>query len=108
MNISYRYIDPDMIFTNNREEVISRIQTGEWDCGLCPQMFGYESGCYGLFVPDKPKREQERKPKRGFQVLSSLAGKRSITNLSSLMAFRINCRSLFIPVKSEDIAVPML
>ena len=56
MNITYQYIEPDMIFTNNREEVIDRIQTGEWDCILCPQMFGYESGCYGLFSPDKPKK----------------------------------------------------
>jgi hypothetical protein len=56
MNISYQYIEPDMIFTNNREEVIDRIQTGEWNCILCPQMFGYESGCYGLFYPDKPKK----------------------------------------------------
>lgn len=56
MNISYQYIDPDMIFTNNRAEVIERIQTGEWDCSLCPQMFGYESGYYGLFVPDNPKK----------------------------------------------------
>ena len=45
MNISYQYIEPDMIFTDNREEVIDRIQIGEWDCILCPQMFGYESGC---------------------------------------------------------------
>ena len=60
MNISYQYIDPDMIFTNNRAEVVERIQTGEWDCSLCPQMFGYESGCYGLFVQDKPtKRTRE-------------------------------------------------
>ena len=29
MNISYQYIDPDMIFTNNRAEVVERIQTGE-------------------------------------------------------------------------------
>lgn len=36
MNISYQYIDPDMIFTNNRVEVVERIQTGEWDCSLCP------------------------------------------------------------------------
>ena len=56
MNISYQYIEPDMIFTNNREEVIDRIQTGDWNCILCPQMFGYESGCYGLFYPDKPKK----------------------------------------------------
>lgn len=56
MNISYQYIEPDMIFTDNREEVIDRIQTGEWNCILCPQMFGYESGCYGLFYPDKPKK----------------------------------------------------
>ena len=55
MNISYQYIEPDMIFTDNREEVIDRIQIGEWDCILCPQMFGYESGCYGLSAPDKPK-----------------------------------------------------
>lgn len=60
MNISYQYIDPDMIFTNNRAEVVKRIQTGEWDCSLCPQMFGYESGCYGLFVQDTTtKRTRE-------------------------------------------------
>jgi hypothetical protein len=60
MNISYQYIDPDMIFTNNRAEVVERIQTGEWDCSLCPQMFGYESGCYGLFVQDTTtKRTRE-------------------------------------------------
>ena len=56
MNISSQYIDPDMIFTNNRAEVIERIQTGEWACSLCPQMFGYESGYYGLFRSDKPKK----------------------------------------------------
>ena len=55
MNISYQYIEPDMLFTDNREEVIDRIKIGEWDCILCPQMFGYESGCYGLSAPDKPK-----------------------------------------------------
>jgi hypothetical protein len=65
MNISYQYIDPDMIFTNSRKEVIDRIQTGEWDCALCPQMFGSESGCYGLFVPDKhTKRTREEAEKR--------------------------------------------
>ena len=49
-----------MIFTNNRAEVVERIQTGEWDCSLCPQMFGYESGCYGLFVQDTTtKRTRE-------------------------------------------------
>jgi hypothetical protein len=65
MNISYRYIDPDMIFTNDREEVISSIQTGEWDCALCPQMFGSEYGCYGLFIPDKPqKRTREEAEER--------------------------------------------
>lgn len=60
MNISYQYADPKIIFTNDREEVIGYIQTGEWDCSLCPQMFGCESGCYGLFVSDKPmKRTRE-------------------------------------------------
>ena len=60
MNISYQYIDPDMIFTNNRAEVIERIQTGECHCSLCPQMFGYESGYYGLFESDKhTKRTRE-------------------------------------------------
>ena len=34
MNISYQYIEPDMIFTDNREEVIDRIQIGEWDCNV--------------------------------------------------------------------------
>lgn len=60
MNVSYEYIDQKMIFTNNREEVVDLIQTGEWDCTLCPQMFGSESGCYGLFTPNTPtKRTKE-------------------------------------------------
>ena len=75
MNISYRYIDPDVIFTNNREEVISRIQTGEWDCGLCPQMFGYESGCYGLFVPDKPKKRTREEAEAWLSGIEQSGGK---------------------------------
>lgn len=64
MNISYRYYKPDMVFTNDREEVINRIQTGKWDCMLCPQMFGCEYGYYGLFIPDKQvKRTREEAEK---------------------------------------------
>lgn len=60
MNVSYEYVDSKMIFTNDRKEVINLIQTGEWDCTLCPQMFGSESGCYGLFSTNKlTKRTKE-------------------------------------------------
>lgn len=79
MKISYQYIDPDMIFTNDREEAISRIQTGEWDCSLCPQMFGYESGCYGLFVLYKPqKRTREEAEERLLGIEQS--GRKAFNN----------------------------
>lgn len=55
MNTSYQFVDPNMIFTNDRDEVISLIQTGEYSCMLCPQMFGSETGYYGLFASDQPK-----------------------------------------------------
>ena len=56
MATTYRCVDigPDMLFADDRNEVIKFIQEGNWGCILCPQMFGQETGYYGLFLKDKP------------------------------------------------------
>ena len=68
-----------MIFTNDRAEVIERIQTGEWDCSLCPQMFGSESGCYGLFVPDKPKKRTQKEAEEWLSGIEQ-SGRKAFNN----------------------------
>ena len=99
MNISYRYIDPDMIFTNDREEVISSIQTGDGTARSARKCLVVNMDATDFSFQISRKREREKKPRSGFQGLNSLAERHSIMSLLILTAFRINCRSVFIPVK---------
>lgn len=81
MATSYRYIDtnPQMIFTDDRLEAIRLIETGAWNCSLCPQMFGLEAGVYGLLMADgNGKMSKEEAEKFLLEVEES--GKRAFSN----------------------------
>lgn len=78
---SYRYVDvrPKMIFSDDRAEIIELIKSGEWECSLCPQMFGSNTGYYGMFEKEESRayttedaeellREIEESGKRAFEI----------------------------------------
>nr|DAW57576.1 MAG TPA: hypothetical protein [Caudoviricetes sp.] len=52
-------------------------------------------GITGFLGLISPKREQERKPRHGFQVLSNLGEKRSTMILSPLMISLLTFRNIF-------------
>lgn len=92
MTVSYRYIDigPDMFFTNSREEVIRLIESGKWDCTLCPQMFGHDTGYYGLFTPQNPERRTKKEAEAWLTSIEE-SGRRAFSNPPD---FRYNLRDM--------------
>lgn len=81
MATSYRYIDtnPQMIFTDDRLDAIRLIKTGSWSCSLCPQMFGLETGVYGLLMAEK-KGEMPKEDAEKFLSEVEESGKRAFSN----------------------------
>lgn len=81
MATSYRYIDtnPQMIFTDDRLDAIRLIETGEWSCSLCPQMFGLETGVYGFLMEDG-KSDMSKEDAEKFLLDVEKSGKHIFSN----------------------------